>query len=149
MSWAINISRQNQKIKTILEEIDYELFAKYVEKVPFQNSAIVFPYSPDLRLYSARNSEDATKHPSQRPIACQSSKLKPRFEDSESRMRRISEIYNPIIILSLILLFLLIERPVVLVNESEWFGDQDMDFFSKTVSPPASTLRAIFVRQCP
>jgi hypothetical protein len=108
MPWVINISRENEKVKTILEEIDYKLFAKYVEKVPFQNWAIVFAYSPDLRLYSARGSEHATKHRSQPQIDCHASKLKPPFEDSDSRMRRISEIYNPVILLSLILLFLLI-----------------------------------------
>jgi hypothetical protein len=90
-------------MKTVLEGIDYKLFAKHVETIPFQNWGIVFPCSPDLRLYSARSSEYATKHGSQLRIDCQASKLKAGFEDSESQMRRISEIYNPVIILSLIL----------------------------------------------
>jgi hypothetical protein len=108
MAWAINISRENQRIKTVLERIDYKWFAKHVEKIPLQNGAIVFPYGSDLRPYSARSSEYATKHASQLQVKCVASKLKARFEDSESRMRRISEIYTPVIILSLILLFLLI-----------------------------------------
>jgi hypothetical protein len=93
MPWAINISRENQRIKIILEGIEYKLFAKHVEKIAFQNWTIALPYFPDLRLYSARSSEYPTKHLSQLQIDCPASKLKPRFEDSESRMRRISELY--------------------------------------------------------
>jgi hypothetical protein len=35
MPSAINISRENPKIKINLEEIDYKLVAKHVEKISF------------------------------------------------------------------------------------------------------------------
>jgi general stress protein 26 len=63
MPWAINISRENQKIKIILEEIDYKLVAKHVEKIKFHSWAMVFQDCLDLKVYSASSSEHANNHP--------------------------------------------------------------------------------------
>jgi hypothetical protein len=65
MAWAINISRESEKIKIILEGIDYKLVSMHVEKIIFRNEAIVLLESRDLRFYSASSSENATNRLSQ------------------------------------------------------------------------------------
>jgi hypothetical protein len=83
MRWVINISRENGKIKIILEEIDCKLTAKHVEKGLFQTCALVSPQSRNLRVSSASSSEDATNHPSQRHIEGQPSNFKQGVEVRE------------------------------------------------------------------
>jgi hypothetical protein len=76
MRWAINVSRENQKIKIILEGIDFKSVAKHMEKIPFQTWATFFQNSRDFRIYSAKRSEDATNHPSELLTEFHASKLK-------------------------------------------------------------------------
>jgi hypothetical protein len=97
MPWAINISGEHQKL--LFEGIDCKLVAKHVDKILFQHWAIVFPDS-------------------QIPTASRASKFKVQLEHSKWPMGRISGIYNPAIILSLILLFLLFRNIISILFQN-------------------------------